>query len=71
MAYTTLAAWDFRGAGSASAKRDAVIGSYTLTESGSPDWGTDGVDLSGSTSDKLLLTLPSELKPGKPWMLVS
>lgn len=69
MAYTTRAAWDFRGAGSAATKRNSVVGSYTLTEAGAPTWSTDGVSFAGSTSDHLTLTLPTELKIGFVWII--
>lgn len=69
MAYTTLAAWDFRGAGTAATKRVAVIGGYTLTEFGTPDWSAEGVDFSDDTADRLQLTLPAELKVGFPWII--
>ncbi len=69
MAFTVLATWDFRGAESASVKRDSRIGSYTLTESGTPTWSSLGVLCSGA-SDRLTLTLPSELKlTGDIWIM--
>ncbi len=69
MAYTTLAAWDFRGEGTSTEKRNSVVGSYTLTEVGTLGWSVDGVDFSGGTGRRLILDLPVELQPGKPWII--
>jgi hypothetical protein len=69
MPYVTRAAWEFRGAASAAAKRNSVVGSYTLTESGTPSYSTAGVNFSASTSDRLALTLPVELRIGFVWTI--
>lgn len=71
MAYTVLASWDFRGSDTASTKRNSRVGSYTLTEGGTPTWSTDGVDCSASSANKLSLTLPTELRVSPVWWVVS
>lgn len=66
MAYTVLATWDFRTATSATG-RASRIGSYTLTEAGTPTWSSSGVDCSASASNTLTLTLDSALKVSPVW----
>ena len=61
MSYTVVASWDFRGSDSAATKRNSKVGAYTLTEGGTPTWSSAGVQVTGMT-DRLTLTLPSELK---------
>jgi hypothetical protein len=71
MAFTVLASWDFRGADSAATKRGSRVGSYTLTESGTPTYSTAGVDCSASSGNRLTLTLPAELKVSPLWLMVN
>lgn len=60
MAYTIVTSWDFRTATGATA-RASRRNSYTLTESGTPNYTASGVELSGA-GERLYLTLPAELK---------
>lgn len=65
---TVLATWDFRTA-TASTGRASRIGSYTLTEAGTPTWSSSGVDCSASASNKLTLTLDTALKVSPVWWI--
>lgn len=61
MAFTVVTSWDFRGSDSAAIKRTSRIGSYTLTNQGTPSYSTDGVTCNAN-GQGLTLTLPAELK---------
>jgi hypothetical protein len=71
MPFTVLASWDFRGADSAATKRNSRVGSYTLTESGTPTYSTAGVDCSASSANRLTLTLPAELQVSPAWFMAN
>lgn len=68
MAYTILATWDFRTA-TAATGRASRVGSYTLTEAGTPSWSVNGVDCSASAANRLTLTLPVELRVSPVWWI--
>lgn len=68
MAFTIVTSWDFRGAETSSTKRTSRIGSYTLSEVGTPTYDASGVTC--SDVNYLRLTLPTELKlTGDYWMM--
>jgi len=69
MAFTVVTTWDFRGSDSDATKRVSRIGSYTLTENGTPTYSTDGVTFN-ATDAGLTLTLPAELKYATPFWIM-
>lgn len=71
MPFTVLASWDFRGTDSAATKRNSRVGSYTLTESGTPTYSDAGVDCSASSANRLTLTLPAELQVSPVWFMAN
>ena len=72
MAYTIVATWDFRGADSAATKRASRIGSFTLSENGTPTYSTDGVTFDAAGEGLSIPSIPAGLKLTEPfWCMIS
>lgn len=72
MAFTVVASWDFRGAGSDATKKASRIGSFTLVSQGSPSFSTDGVSFTASGDGLTIAPSPTELRLTHPfWIMVN
>jgi hypothetical protein len=72
MAYTIIATWDFRGADSAATKRASRIGSFTLSENGTPTYNTDGVTFDAAGEGLSIPSVGAGLRPTEPfWCMIS